>query len=133
MGIPTVNGAICFDPRYLGNPLVYCGDVGILPREKSGKQPRAGDWVVAIGGRTGRDGIHGATFSSAELTSDSESVSGGAVQIGNAITEKMLLDVLLIARIGAVEAATWAAYDFGALEHARVEELPSGTASGGRA
>ena len=98
MGIPTVNGAVYFDSRYLGNPLVYCGDVGILPREKSGKQPRAGDWVVAIGGRTGRDGIHGATFSSAELTSDSESVSGGAVQIGNAITEKMLLDVLLIAR-----------------------------------
>ena len=43
MGIPTVNGAVYFDSRYLGNPLVYCGDVGILPREKSGKQPRAGD------------------------------------------------------------------------------------------
>ena len=98
MGIPTVNGAICFDPRYLGNPLVYCGNVGILPRDRSRKEPRPGDWVVAIGGRTGRDGIHGATFSSAELTSESETVSGGAVQIGNAITEKMLLDVLLVAR-----------------------------------
>ena len=98
MGIPTVNGAIYFDPRYLGNPLVYCGTVGILPRDKSFKEPRAGDWIVTIGGRTGRDGIHGATFSSAELTSDSETVSGGAVQIGNAITEKMLLDVLLEAR-----------------------------------
>ena len=53
---------------------------------------------MAIGGRTGRDGIHGATFSSAELTSESETVSGGAVQIGNAITEKMVLDVLLQAR-----------------------------------
>jgi phosphoribosylformylglycinamidine synthase subunit PurSL len=53
---------------------------------------------VAIGGRTGRDGIHGATFSSAELTSESETLSGGAVQIGNAITEKMVLDVLLQAR-----------------------------------
>ncbi len=53
---------------------------------------------MAIGGRTGRDGIHGATFSSAELTSESESLSGGAVQIGNAITEKMVLDVLLVAR-----------------------------------
>ena len=53
---------------------------------------------MAVGGRTGRDGIHGATFSSAELTSQSETVSGGAVQIGNAITEKKLLDVLLEAR-----------------------------------
>jgi phosphoribosylformylglycinamidine synthase subunit PurSL len=98
MGIPTVNGALYFDPRYLGNPLVYCGNVGLLPVDQSHKQPRAGDWIVAIGGRTGRDGIHGATFSSAELTSESETVSGGAVQIGNAITEKMVLDVLLQAR-----------------------------------
>ena len=90
MGIPTVNGAIYFDSRYLGNPLVYCGNVGILPRDKSHKQPQAGDLIVAIGGRTGRDGIHGATFSSAELTSESETLSGGAVQIGNAITEKMV-------------------------------------------
>jgi phosphoribosylformylglycinamidine synthase len=98
MGIPTINGAVYFDPRYLGNPLVYCGTVGILPRDKSRKQTRPGDHIVAIGGRTGRDGIHGATFSSAELTSESETLSGGAVQIGNAITEKMLLDVVLVAR-----------------------------------
>ena len=98
MGIPTVNGALYFDRRYLGNPLVYCGNVGILPQEMSFKEVKAGDWIVAIGGRTGRDGIHGATFSSAELTSESESLSGGAVQIGNAITEKMVLDVLLQAR-----------------------------------
>ncbi len=98
MGIPTVNGAIFFDRRYLGNPLVYCGNVGLIPRDKSHKQPRPGDLIVAVGGRTGRDGIHGATFSSAELTSQSETISGGAVQIGNAITEKMLLDVLLVAR-----------------------------------
>ncbi len=98
MGIPTVNGALYFDPRYLGNPLVYCGNAGILPKDKSHKRPQAGDHVVAIGGRTGRDGIHGATFSSAELTHHSETVSGGAVQIGNAITEKMLLDVMLVAR-----------------------------------
>ena len=98
MGIPTVNGALYFDPRYLGNPLVYCGNVGIIPCEKSSKQTSPGDWVVTIGGRTGRDGIHGATFSSAELTSESETISGGAVQIGNAITEKMLMDVLLEAR-----------------------------------
>lgn len=98
MGIPTVNGAIYFDPRYLGNPLVYCGNVGIIPRDKSFKHQQPGDYIVAVGGRTGRDGIHGATFSSAELHSESDTVSGGAVQIGNAITEKMVLDVLLVAR-----------------------------------
>jgi phosphoribosylformylglycinamidine synthase subunit PurSL len=99
MGIPTVNGAVYFDERYLGNPLVYCGNVGLLPREKSKKQrPEPGDLVVAVGGRTGRDGIHGATFSSAELTSQSDQLSGGAVQIGNAIEEKKVLDVLLAAR-----------------------------------
>jgi phosphoribosylformylglycinamidine synthase II len=98
MGIPTVNGAVYFDPRYLGNPLVYCGNVGLIPRDKSRKKTNPNDLIVAIGGRTGRDGIHGATFSSAELTSHSETVSGGAVQIGNAVTEKMVLDVLLVAR-----------------------------------
>ncbi|HEY2893399.1 MAG TPA: phosphoribosylformylglycinamidine synthase subunit PurL [Pirellulales bacterium] len=98
MGIPTVNGAIYFDPRYVGNPLVYCGSVGIIPRDKSFKKPEPNDYIVALGGHTGRDGIHGATFSSGELTHESESLSGGAVQIGNAITEKMLLDVILQAR-----------------------------------
>jgi phosphoribosylformylglycinamidine synthase len=98
MGIPTVNGAIYFDPRYVGNPLVYCGNVGLIPRNKSFKKTNLGDLIVALGGRTGRDGIHGATFSSAELTHESETVSGGAVQIGNAITEKMVHDVLLAAR-----------------------------------
>lgn len=98
MGIPTVNGAIVFDPRYLANPLVYCGTVGLLPVDRSTKSVRAGDRIVVMGGRTGRDGIHGATFSSLELTHESETVSGGAVQIGNAITQKKLLDVLLQAR-----------------------------------
>jgi phosphoribosylformylglycinamidine synthase len=78
--------------------LVFCGNVGLIPRDKSFKETRPGDMVVAIGGRTGRDGIHGATFSSAELHHESETMSGGAVQIGNAITEKMVLDVLLAAR-----------------------------------
>jgi phosphoribosylformylglycinamidine synthase len=98
IGIPTVNGAVLFDERYLANPLVFCGTVGIIPVERSRKQPQAGDLVVAVGGRTGRDGIHGATFSSVELTKESEKVSGGAVQIGNAITEKKMLDVILQAR-----------------------------------
>jgi phosphoribosylformylglycinamidine synthase len=98
MGIPTVNGAVCFDDRYLANPLVYCGTVGLIPVDRCHKAAQAGDLIVAVGGRTGRDGIHGATFSSIELTAESEQVSGGAVQIGNAIAEKKLLDVLLQAR-----------------------------------
>ncbi len=98
MGIPTVNGAVLFDDRYLGNPLVYCGTVGLIPVDRCEKAARPGDLIVAVGGRTGRDGIHGATFSSLELTAESERVSGGAVQIGNAIAEKKLLDVLLQAR-----------------------------------
>ncbi len=98
MGIPTVNGAIFFDERYVGNPLVFCGNVGLLPKGMTEKQVRPGDRIVVVGGRTGRDGIHGATFSSGELTSESEVVSSGAVQIGNPITEKKLVDTLLQAR-----------------------------------
>ncbi|WP_437205069.1 phosphoribosylformylglycinamidine synthase subunit PurL [Planctomicrobium sp. SH664] len=98
MGIPTVNGAVFFDSRYLGNPLVYCGNVAMIPRGMSDKAVHPGDYIVSVGGRTGRDGIHGATFSSAELTHESEELSGGAVQIGNAITEKMVVDVILAAR-----------------------------------
>ncbi len=98
MGIPTVNGAIYFDERYLGNPLVYCGNVAMIPVDKCEKDAQPGDYIVSVGGRTGRDGIHGATFSSAELTHESETISGGAVQIGNAITEKMVADVILQAR-----------------------------------
>lgn len=107
MGIPTVNGAVCFDKRYLGNPLVYCGNVGIIPRDKSFGDPQPNDLIVTLGGRTGRDGIHGATFSSAELTSESETLSGGAVQIGNAIEEKKVADVMLQARdLGLYSAVT---------------------------
>jgi phosphoribosylformylglycinamidine synthase len=98
IGIPTVNGAVLFDERYLGNPLVFCGTVGLIPVDRARKEVKPGDLIVAVGGRTGRDGIHGATFSSIELTAESEKTSGGAVQIGNAITEKKLLDVLLQAR-----------------------------------
>jgi phosphoribosylformylglycinamidine synthase len=98
MGIPTVNGSLCFDDRYLANPLVFCGTVGLIPVGMEGKEVKPGDLIVAVGGRTGRDGIHGATFSSEGLHDESEKVSGGAVQIGNAITEKKVLDVILQAR-----------------------------------
>jgi len=98
MGIPTVNGAVLFDDSYVGNPLVYCGTVGIMPSNKSFKHAKKGDVIIVVGGRTGRDGIHGATFSSGELTHESEEVSGGAVQIGNPITEKKMCDAILKAR-----------------------------------
>ncbi len=98
MGIPTVNGAVLFHDRFVGNPLVYCGTAGIMPKNKCFKKAEKGDLVVVIGGRTGRDGIHGATFSSGELTHQSEKISGGAVQIGNPIQEKKIVDTLLAAR-----------------------------------
>jgi phosphoribosylformylglycinamidine synthase len=98
MGIPTVNGAVYFDNRYIGNPLVFCGCVGLIPRDKVQKEVRAGDAIVLMGGRTGRDGIHGATFSSAELTDTHADEFSHAVQIGNAITQKKMADVILQAR-----------------------------------
>jgi phosphoribosylformylglycinamidine synthase II len=98
MGIPTINGAVHFDDAYLGNPLVYCGSVGLIPKGMEEKEANPGDKIYLIGGRTGRDGIHGATFSSVELTEESEVVSSGAVQIGNPIEEKKVLDAVLETR-----------------------------------
>src|SRR5262245_27984535 len=95
MGIPTVNGSVHFDEDFVGNPLVYVGNVGILPTARAKKQARSGDVIVALGGRTGRDGIHGATFSSLELHTESEKVSSGAVQIGDPITERKVMDAVL--------------------------------------
>jgi len=100
-GIPTVNGSIVFDERYIGKPLVYCGTVGIMPRrladgrESHIKTPTPGNIIYMVGGRVGSDGIHGATFSSLELTEESPS---SAVQIGDPITQKKMLDMLLEAR-----------------------------------
>ncbi len=98
MGIPTVNGAVYFDRRYLGNPLVFCGTVGTIPTGKCHNAVSPGEAILVVGGRTGRDGIHGATFSSGELTHTHETEFSHAVQIGNAITEKKMLDTILQAR-----------------------------------
>ncbi len=107
MGIPTVNGAIYFDERYLANPLVYCGNIGLMDKDKCFKHPQSDSLIIVVGGRTGRDGIHGATFSSGEMTHEHETVFSHAVQIGDAITEKKMLDVLLQARdAGLYEAIT---------------------------
>ncbi len=99
-GIPTVNGCIVFDDRYLGKPLVYCGTGGIMPARINGKPSHVkeidpGDIIVMTGGRIGKDGIHGATFSSLELDENSPVT---AVQIGDPITQKKMLDFLLEAR-----------------------------------
>ncbi|MEZ4711173.1 MAG: phosphoribosylformylglycinamidine synthase subunit PurL [Caldilineaceae bacterium] len=98
LGLPTVNGAVIYDAGYLGNPLVFCGCVGLLPRGSHPTEPQIDDLVVAVGGRTGRDGLHGATFSSAELTHDTAETTGSAVQIGDPITEKGVLELIEAAR-----------------------------------
>ena len=99
LGIPTLNGAILFDERYIANPLVFCGTLGLLPKDlaRQGRQ-QPGDLVVLVGGRTGRDGIHGVTFASEQLTEKSRAASYSSVQIGNPIVEKKLIDILLQTR-----------------------------------
>lgn len=99
-GIPTVAGGFLFDDGFLGKPLVFCGTGGVLPaRVHRGpgwrKSVRPGDLAVMVGGRVGKDGIHGATFSSEAL---SESSPTSAVQIGDPITQKKMLDMILEAR-----------------------------------
>lgn len=104
MGIPTPSGAIYFDEDFLYNPLVFCGCVGLIRKDRIKKAARPGDKVLLVGGRTGRDGIHGATFSSAELSSASEK---SCVQIGNPIMEKRVLDCLLkVSELGIASAVT---------------------------
>jgi len=99
LGIPTLNGAILFDDRYVANPLVFCGTLGLLPTDLARRgQQQTGDLVVLLGGKTGRDGIHGVTFASEQLTEESSAVSYSSVQIGNPIVEKKLIDVLMQAR-----------------------------------
>ncbi len=98
MGIPTVNGAIQFDDSYIYNPLVFCGTAGVIPIKDIAKEVKPGHWLIAAGGRTGRDGLKGATFSSASLTADSHEEDQTAVQIGNPIEEKKVGDFILAAR-----------------------------------
>ncbi|MBC7371488.1 MAG: phosphoribosylformylglycinamidine synthase [Bdellovibrionaceae bacterium] len=99
-GIPTVNGALYFDPSFVGKPLVFCGSGGIMPRKIAEKQCfekeiRAQDLICMVGGRIGRDGIHGATFSSLEMT---ESIPSSVVQLGDPITQRRMTDFLIEAR-----------------------------------
>ncbi len=108
MGIPTANGSVHYHEDFRAKPTVIVGAYGILPEARAEKgEPRVGDLVVIIGGRTGRDGIHGATFSSGEMTDRTANVNSSAVQIGNAIEEKRMFDALLEARdLGFIRALT---------------------------
>ena len=99
-GVPDVNGSIVFDDRYAGKPLVFCGTGGLMRASVQGyptheKHIDPGDLIVMVGGRIGKDGIHGATFSSEELHEGSPST---AVQIGDPITQKKMVDFILEAR-----------------------------------
>ena len=98
MGIPTVSGAIYFDESYVGNVVVYCGCIGLLPKKKYIQNAREGDILLLAGGRTGRDGIHGVTFASKELTRKSEEASRPAVQIANPIEEEKLKRAIIRVR-----------------------------------
>ena len=98
MGIPTVSGGVFFDNRYIGNPLVFVGCIGLIPNNRVHGAAKPGDRIIAMGGRTGRDGVHGATFSSAGLENNAADEFAHAVQIGNAIEEKRVLDAIMRAR-----------------------------------
>ncbi len=98
IGLPTVSGGLWFDPGYTANPLVFCGCLGIAPKDAHPRQPRPGDRIIVLGGRTGRDGLRGATFSSMTMDAQTGEVSGASVQIGAPVVEKGLIDVVLLAR-----------------------------------
>jgi phosphoribosylformylglycinamidine synthase len=98
IGIPTVSGAILYDPGFTANPLVFCGCVGIAPKDSHPRDPLPGDRVIVLGGKTGRDGLRGATFSSMTMDAQTGQVAGASVQIGAPIVEKGLIDVIMIAR-----------------------------------
>nr|WP_290666213.1 phosphoribosylformylglycinamidine synthase subunit PurL [Ardenticatena sp.] len=98
MGIPTVDGAVFYHPGYTANPLVYCGCVGLLPHGSHPSDVQPGDLIVVMGGRTGRDGLRGATFSSMEMDAETGDIAGSAVQIGHPINEKQVQEVVIEAR-----------------------------------
>jgi len=107
VGIPTNNGSVHFHPDFRAKPTVAVGSFGLIEKKKAKKgKPMKDDLILTIGGKTGRDGIHGATFSSGEMTDRTINISGSAVQIGNAIEEKRVIDAVLVMRdqnlIGAI-------------------------------
>lgn len=108
-GIPTLNGAFHFASEFAAKPLIFVGSVGVMPKKVQGrpseeKKVNSGDLVVVAGGRLGKDGVHGATFSSLALA---DNMSSSVVQIGDSITQKRTLDFTLKARdLGLIQAIT---------------------------
>lgn len=98
IGLPTAVGSLYYGDGYVANPVVVAGCLGVMPRGCDQKEVQVGDLAVLLGGLTGRDGIHGVTFSSETLTSDSEALDRTAVQIGDPLVEQVLIDPLLRAR-----------------------------------
>ena len=100
MGIPTVNGAVLFHEGYTANPLVFAGCVGLRPAAPAARpaSAEAGDLIIVIGGRTGRDGLRGATFSSMEMGAETGGIASASVQIGHPIHEKQTQEAILQAR-----------------------------------
>ncbi|MEI8240936.1 MAG: phosphoribosylformylglycinamidine synthase subunit PurL, partial [Actinomycetota bacterium] len=94
IGLPTVAGAVLYDPGYVANPLVYAGCIGMADDAPVLPGPQPGDLVVVMGGRTGRDGLRGATFSSATMDATTGDVAGASVQIGDPIVEKLVIDAM---------------------------------------
>ena len=108
MGIPTHRIDLHMHPDFVAKPTSMGGVIGLIPEEACTKEdPHSGDLLVAVGGSTGRDGIHGATFSSGVMTADTKTLHGTAVQLGNPIEEKRMFDALIAARdAGLIRAIT---------------------------
>ena len=98
VGVPTVNGSVHFHKGYIRNPLVFVGAVGILPFKRYIRDPKPKDKIVIVGGKTGRDGIQGASFASLSLSSFSEERYYSAVQLGNPVEEKKIIEAVIRAR-----------------------------------
>jgi len=95
IGLPTIAGAVLYDEGYVANPLVFAGCIGRSTLDApvlSG--PHTGDSVIVMGGRTGRDGIRGATFSSLAMDATTGEVAGASVQIGDPLTERLVMEAL---------------------------------------
>jgi phosphoribosylformylglycinamidine synthase len=97
VGIPNIGGEVAFDRGYEGNPIVNAMCLGLMKREEliTASASGVGNTLMAVGARTGRDGIHGATFASEELSEDSDEASRPQVQVGDPFTEKLLLEASL--------------------------------------
>lgn len=98
IGVPNIAGAIFHDASYTTTPLVFAGCIGLLPRGSNPTRPQVGDYVVVLGGKVGRDGVGGATFSSQTMSNTTAEVAGSSVQIGDPVVEKGLIDLVVAAR-----------------------------------